>query len=143
MRYFSVPFLTISVSFFGGTPLRDHFLRPRCAHGPPRRPRDAFLMIFDGFWAPFWEPRGSFFGFRRFFRHSLFSYISPLKSLLDLKISHICALKIFLLRLGPKSVKKVQKNDFSQKATESFKKFWDTGTWYALAPMHIRGEEGH
>ena len=47
--------------FFGGTPIRDHFLRPRCADGHLRRPRDIFLQIVDGFWVPFWDHDSALF----------------------------------------------------------------------------------
>ena len=61
--------------------------------------------------------------FPRFFRYSVFPNFLSLKSLFDLKIAHICTLKIFLLRLGPKSVKKVQKNDFFSKNSENSNDF--------------------
>ena len=34
---------------FLGTPLRDNFLRSKVAGGRPRRLRDDFVMMFDGF----------------------------------------------------------------------------------------------
>ncbi len=35
---------------------------PLKAGGSPRRLRDDFGMIFDGFWSPFGEPRGPLWG---------------------------------------------------------------------------------
>ena len=53
--------------------------------------------------------------FARFFRYLLFTNSSSLKSLFDLKMTHICTLKIFLSRLGLKSTQKSWKINFSQK----------------------------
>ena len=58
-------FVRFSVDFrciLGGPPLRDNFLRSKVAGGRPRRLRDDFVTIFDGFWPPFGEPRGSLWG---------------------------------------------------------------------------------
>ena len=50
-------YIYIFVFFEGGegTPLK-------VAGGRPRRLRDDFVPIFDGFWPPFGEPRGSLWG---------------------------------------------------------------------------------
>ena len=53
--------------------------------------------------------------FARFFRYLLFTNSSSLKSLFDLKMTHICTMKIFLSRLGLKTTQKSVKIDFSQK----------------------------
>ena len=54
-RHFGEHFSSILGTFWGGTPLRDHFLRSKGAGGHPERLGVVFSMIFDGFWAPFWS----------------------------------------------------------------------------------------
>ena len=44
--------------FWGGTPLRDHFLTSKVAGGRPRWLRDDFVTFFYGFGYPFGVPYG-------------------------------------------------------------------------------------